>query len=511
MTARMALTVQPPQSWGRWLPQQPDGEYAMVDASGLMQYNSGPTTTAPIQRPAIPPQFMPVVDNAYAMTPIASPPTPQYPPNNHFVFGSYTPPSPPMAPSFKNYQEQCPPPRSIAAADHVRYQRELGQTHPVEEVGNAQIKHEPQVAIQQTPTPPPIASKTITRNVAEDEANEVAFNTEVDILMKAIQLRSEPDKASDFGEAAYPSPPQMDEEKFNLRRKSCSPAEASSASGQNRTDRQKRYVCDIKGCGKRCSQKTQLETHKRAHTGEKPFVCTEPGCGLGFTQRGNLKTHIRRHTGEKPYECDICGKAFAQLGNVKPHRLTHFKSKPFVCIFDRCGKYFGQRGNLKTHHNRSHKEAIKDLTMRFNNLGPDEELPEEDQKLFRHFAELYKNSNKGIKGRGSNRTVNPKHRISDSPNVPHPYAIPQFVQQMYQYRHPQQHGLSCSDSFGDYGMPPNGPSANIMIKRDPHAAYGSYDMDQASITSNDTATISSSPSTVYEDERGHSFAHQRIY
>ncbi|KAI0840287.1 hypothetical protein F5Y06DRAFT_253445 [Hypoxylon sp. FL0890] len=482
----------------------------MVDTSNLMQYNSSPTTTAAIQRSAIPAQYM--VENPYTIAPMASPQAPQYPANNHFMFGPYTPPSPPMNPPFKQYQGECSPPRAITAdAEGVQigYQRESYQSYPIEQSGRPPIKYEPQVATERSPTPaPPLLSKTITRNAAENEANEVIFHTEVDTLMKAIQSKSPAEKSSDFGAAAYPSPPQVDEDKFNLRRKSCTPEETGTGSGSYGKERQKRYICDIKGCGKRCSQKTQLETHKRAHTGERPFICKEPGCGQGFSQRGNLKTHTRRHTGEKPYRCDICGKAFAQRGNVKPHKLTHFPNKPFRCILDGCIKTFGTRGNLKTHHNSFHKDTIKVLTTKFRNLAPGDHLSEEDQRLFSHFAELYKNSNKGIKGRGANRTVTPKYQRPATPKIPHQYPVqpPPLVQQQQQqqqqqlYRIPQQHGLPCSDSFGD-----------CSVLRDQHAAYGSYEMDQESITSTETATASNSPSTVYE-EYGRAYANQqRIY
>ncbi|KAI1407259.1 hypothetical protein F5Y13DRAFT_183503 [Hypoxylon sp. FL1857] len=479
----------------------------MVDTSGLMHYNSSPTAPSAIHRSAMPAQYM--VENPYTMAPMApmaSPQAPQYPPSNHFMFGSYTPPSPPMNPPFKQYQEECSPPRTMTADAEgvpIGYQRGPCQNYPVEQNRRPQIKFEPQVAAERSPTPtPPTASKTITRNVAENEANEIIFHTEVDTLMKAIQSKSQVEKSPDFGAAAYPSPPHLDEDKFNLRRKSCTPEETGSGSGAYGKERQKRYVCDIKGCGKRCSQKTQLETHKRAHTGEKPFICKEPGCGLGFTQRGNLKTHTRRHTGEKPYQCDICGKAFAQLGNVKPHKLTHFPSKPFRCFLDGCTKTFGQRGNLKNHHNRFHKDTIKVLTMKFQNLAIVEELSEEDQRLFSHFAELYKNSNKGIKGRGTNRTVTPKHQSPTTSRIPQQYPVqhPPLVQQHQLYRLPTQHGLPCSESFSDCSMP-----------RDHHTAYGPYDMDQESITSSETTTSTNSPSTVYE-EYGRSYPNQqRIY
>lgn len=62
------------------------------------------------------------------------------------------------------------------------------------------------------------------------------------------------------------------------------------------------------GCNKSFYQKTHLDIHVRAHTGDKPFVsllvaiiprfltslqmCTAPSCGQRFSQLGNLKVSI---------------------------------------------------------------------------------------------------------------------------------------------------------------------------------------------------------------------------
>lgn len=481
----------------------------MLDSSNLLSYDSSATTSTSAQRPAIPPQFM--LENAYAVAPMTSPQVSQYTADNNFVFAQYTPqPSPTLPGSFKHYQGEYSPPRSMTSdteSVHAMYQqREHSQAHPDDHEAGPQVKYEPRVASQRSPLPP-AASKTIHRNVAEDKANEIEFSTDVDIMMKAIQIKGENGDDSDLGEAAYPSPPHIDEEKFNLRRKSCTPEEKKSTSNHSGRDRQKRYVCDVKGCNKRCTQKTQLETHKRAHTGEKPYGCPEPGCGRRFTQRGNLKTHIRSHTGERPYSCDLCGQTFAQRGNVKPHRLTHFKAKPFICNLDGCQKTFGQRGNLKTHHNAFHAETLRDLTIRFSNLPTGAKLSDEDQKLFNHFAELYKNSNKGIKGRGKDRRDGSKHKGSAvTQNMSHHYSAQPSLVQHHMYSHPRlptQHGLPSHNDFGNYGLHRNGSQ---------HVVYGMYDMDQASVTSSDTATASSSPVTIYEEDHGRTMLpHHRMY
>ncbi|KAJ5873580.1 uncharacterized protein N7473_013453 [Penicillium subrubescens] len=237
---------------------------------------------------------------------------------------------------------------------------------------------------------------------------EAQFSTEIDVLMKAIQAKP--------GSSTSPVPMQQSLPPLQQLAPPGYPSYAGypmspprsllTNEGQlSRSGKKRKYTCMLPNCGKSFAQKTHLDIHNRAHSGEKPFICKEPSCGQRFSQLGNLKTHQRRHTGEKPFKCEVCHKRFAQRGNVRAHQITHMQAKPFTCLLDSCGKKFTQLGNLKSHQNKFHSTTLRNLTLRFAQMGDAGPMSPADRELWEYFAELYKNSNKGIKGRGKDRRI----------------------------------------------------------------------------------------------------------
>ncbi|XP_023562676.1 LOW QUALITY PROTEIN: zinc finger protein 709-like [Octodon degus] len=99
---------------------------------------------------------------------------------------------------------------------------------------------------------------------------------------------------------------------------------------------EKPYVC--KQCGKAFRRKDNLRMHERIHSGVKPYVCKQ--CGKAFSRKDNWQMHEWTHTGEKPYVCKQCGKAFSRKDNWRMHEWTHTGEKPYVC--KQCGKAFSK-------------------------------------------------------------------------------------------------------------------------------------------------------------------------
>nr|XP_020506494.1 PR domain zinc finger protein 12 [Labrus bergylta] len=92
---------------------------------------------------------------------------------------------------------------------------------------------------------------------------------------------------------------------------SCSPTSSSSASAG-------RMRCVI--CHRGFNSRSNLRSHMRIHTLDKPFVCRF--CNRRFSQSSTLRNHVRLHTGERPYKCHVCQSAYSQLAGLRAHQKS---------------------------------------------------------------------------------------------------------------------------------------------------------------------------------------------
>lgn len=306
-TGTLALTAQAPgqQAWGRWVEQHPaqaiDTFFAM-DISGIIQsYDSRAVSSAALTRTVMAPQYShnQAYTGATSNTLVASHQQIQH---NPFSFSAYSvgPPNG-LIPAFaSNYIQQRPLPRlmqpdtdgsrgiSYARNDRQGFVEEHQSRSPPiksEPQWNGSVKAEPQWNVS-TSSPTFTSPKTKTIASPLPNANtDIDFGTEVDTLMKAIQAKSQtvPPQTSSPVAPSRPvvgvpfTPPYVqtasqggiqtgEGSKFKLTGEDVQD-EADSPKGGK-----KRYQCTIEGCSKSFYQKTHLDIHVRAHTGDKPYV-----------------------------------------------------------------------------------------------------------------------------------------------------------------------------------------------------------------------------------------------
>ncbi|KAF5985955.1 hypothetical protein FBULB1_2687 [Fusarium bulbicola] len=455
----MALTAQSSDApyWGRWS-QQPPGHYMAPS----------PTTTRSLQRPVMAPYM---VYQSHNPGPVNSTTASCYQTPNPYQFGGYqSPPTPPHHPTpFEIDSHDCQPMGNDINRGQVPSCPQEMKYAYAGQVPSPASSHWQDSTTKSLATNPTAGSKTITSNETLNPGDQINFETEVDELMKAIQRKANL-QVDTVQQPLTPGMSPVSEASFE--------SQGTPGPMDNKIAR-KRYRCDGPNCQKSFTQKVHLDIHRRTHTGIKPYNCDFPGCDLTFSQLGNLKTHRRRHTGERPFACDKCDRQFAQRGNLRAHLQTHQGLKPFVCILNDCNKTFSQLGNMKTHQNNFHKKTLKKLTMKFAKIiASGEEVTEADRELFEYFATHYKNSNKGIKGRGKCRKVaDRKTKASQSLPSSIMTAVPQYPLPQIASTPVTLHGLPVSGSLASYSLTQDQLAPlNHMSRQTHNGGYEVYDV-----------------------------------
>jgi hypothetical protein len=198
--------------------------------------------------------------------------------------------------------------------------------------------------------------------------------------------------------------------------------------------------------------------------------------------------------------CSQCHKAFPQRANLTSHKRTHLKIKPFKCLFDNCPKSFTERGNLKLHQNKFHLKTIHNLMVRFSKISDWASATEEDRKWVDYLAPLYKNLNKGIKGRGRGTVITPVSTVPCSPES--------FVDSPYM----SSHAFSASppgDTCNGLPYPTTYSINNSGYAAPTHGLpmYSPYDMDTGSPASTASSPVSTTSGTTYNDDHEMSYGH----
>ena len=119
---------------------------------------------------------------------------------------------------------------------------------------------------------------------------------------------------------------------------------------QSHPEGMKPWVCEF--CENRFVSKSQLELHRRVHTGEKPWVCDV--CGKGFAQKQNMVDHKRVHSDKMEYNCHTCGQQFKWKLQLERHMMDHTGVRPYPC--DQCNLSFKCSNGLKSHKLSVHSD-----------------------------------------------------------------------------------------------------------------------------------------------------------
>lgn len=135
-------------------------------------------------------------------------------------------------------------------------------------------------------------------------------------------------------------------------------------------------------------------------------------------------------------------------------------------------------------------------------------------EMRKYFSIMFRNSNKGIKGRGVGRHVKTIEEMTSNGNINVPSHPP--VQQHAVPIHPPLHHPTVTHGGfpSNFGIPRNDPGHGGMLGRNTHGTYEIYDMAHGSMDGSHPS--SNAGGTMFEEDRHRGLGfqdrfHERLY